>query len=262
MEEIKPVEGEQVPELSPVEQRALEMGWKPRSEFDGDESDFVDAKEFVGRKPLFEKLSQQSRKIKNLENAFGALQTHYTTVKETEYNRALAALKAERKTAVSEGDGDKWEALDEEIKTLEAQAESMKTLREQPVAEQPAHPALQTWLAQNPWYTSNSYMRAFAEEKGTQLHRSGMAPEEVLKEVTKLVKKEFPNKFTNPNKESAPNVSEGGKPSKSGGGSLAAVEAGLTEQQRKIMNTLINQRNSKGEPLMTKEQYLKDLQKV
>ena len=46
-EETKIVE-EQVqevaPEVSPLEQQALAMGWKPRTEFDGSDDEFIDAK--------------------------------------------------------------------------------------------------------------------------------------------------------------------------------------------------------------------------
>ena len=66
-EEIKDVEvpegtGEEqtqekkAPELSAVEQKAIEMGWKPKDNFDGEETDFIDAAEFVRRKPLFDKI--------------------------------------------------------------------------------------------------------------------------------------------------------------------------------------------------------------
>ena len=54
-EETKPQEGQQEQAQhtpDPIETRALEMGWRPKEEFDGNEEDFIDAKEFVRRKPL------------------------------------------------------------------------------------------------------------------------------------------------------------------------------------------------------------------
>src|SRR5690349_8946842 len=120
-------QGEQPPkEYTAIEQKAMEMGWRPLEEFEGAEEDFVDAKEYVGRKPLFDKISTQSREVKQLRQAVEALKTHYTAVRETEYNRALAALKAERKTALNEGDGDKFEALTDEIASIEEQAAQIK----------------------------------------------------------------------------------------------------------------------------------------
>ena len=43
-------------ELSAIEQRAIEMGWRPQEEFNGDEEDFIDAKEFVRRKNIKQSL--------------------------------------------------------------------------------------------------------------------------------------------------------------------------------------------------------------
>jgi len=260
-EQVEGQEGQQQVELTPVEKKALEMGWRPKEEYDGPEEDFVDAKEFVGRQPLFERLSKQGRHIKQLEQSMEALKTHYTTVRETEYKRAIEALKAERKTALQEGDGDKFEKLSEEIDTLTSQTESMKQLREQPVVQETqVHPTFQHWVAQNPWYQEQAYMRQFADDEGTRLYKQGLPPEEVLKKVSEAVKKEFPHKFRNPNKDLAPNTAEsGGKPAKTGN-SMAAIEGGLTDQERSIMNTLLRQKKSDGTPLMTKEQYLKELQ--
>jgi hypothetical protein len=105
-----------VPEHTDVEKRAIEMGWRPLSEFDGDEADFIDAKEFVGRKPLYDKISSTTKELKAVRNAVEALKELYTKVQETEYKRALTTLKDERKKALVEGDADRFQSLDDEIK--------------------------------------------------------------------------------------------------------------------------------------------------
>lgn len=230
---------------SEIELKAMEMGWRPREEFNGTDDDFIDAKEFVRRKPLFDKIEHSSREVKELRKALDALKTHYTTVKESEYNRALATLKAARKDALTNGDGDQFEAIDQEIKRVEQEAVSVKQIDEiQPEPVQ--HPEFVGWLNRNPWYNSTPYMRQFADQVGLRL-KGQMPPAEVLKEVEKAVKQEFPTKFKNPNKESAPDVdSSDGKTSRSGGFEL-------TEQERKIMNTFVRS------GVMTKEKYIADL---
>lgn len=258
---VQPQEGsgEQVQEkqLSPVEVKAMELGWRPLEEFEGPEEDFVDAKEFVGRQPLYERLSKQGRHLKTVEQQLDALKTHYTSVKETEYKRAVAALKEERAAAFTEGDGVKYEKLGDEIETLESQAESMRELRETTPVEPQVNPVLQQWVTRNPWYTNSEYMRVYADKVGTQLYQQGVPPEEVLKKVTEAVKKEFPDKFKNTNKDLAPNTADsGGKPTKGGGNSLGALEASLTDQERSIMNTLVRGGT------MTKEKYLQDLKAI
>lgn len=231
---------------SEIEQKAMEMGWRPRDEFNGSDDDFIDAKEFVRRKPLFDKIEHSSREVKELRKALDALKTHYTTVKESEYNRALSTLKAARKDALTNGDGDQFEAIDQEIKRVEQEAVSVKQIDEvQPEPVQ--HPEFVGWLNRNPWYNSTPYMRQFADQVGLKL-KGQMPPAEVLKEVEKAVKQEFPQKFRNPNKESAPNVdsSDGKSGAKSGGFELS-------EQERRIMNTLVRTNQ------ITKEKYIADL---
>lgn len=252
-EEVQNSNTEEQKEFTPIEQKALEMGWRPKEEFGGDEDDFVDAKEFVRRQPLFDKISQQSHELKAVKRAMEALKHHYTTVKESEYERALAALKKERSQAVADGDGDKFNALDQEIKTIEEQVEEIKEVKDQPLVQE-VHPELQAWINANKWYTEVGYMRAFAEDLGQKLYKQGVPPTEVLKQITQAVKKEFPSKFTNPNKQTAPNVENGAKGSKASSKGISASD--LTDQERKIMKTLVQS------GVITEEKYLADLQAV
>jgi hypothetical protein len=254
-EELKVEQTEQeVSQVSEIEQKALEMGWRPKEEFDGDETEFIDAKEFVRRQPLFDKISHQSREIKEVRKALEALKTHYTTVRESEYERALTSLKQARKTALSDGDGDRFDALDDEIKVVEKQVESIKAVKDtQIVQDSQEHPEFTSWKNQNRWYESTGYMRKFADDFGTELAARGVPPAEVLKQVAQAVRKEFPGKFSNPNKENAAPVNSGA----SGGNQRSAsIEGSLTEQERTIMNTLVRSGT------ITKEKYLADLKAI
>lgn len=256
-EELKteqtPVEQTAEPELSSIEQRALEMGWRPKDEFNGDEDDFIDAKEFVRRKPLFDRIEQQGKALKNVTKALEALKEHYGKVQETEYKRALNDLKMQRKAALSDGDGDRFEEIDAQIKSIETQAQSFKANQELPIVqEEVIHPEFQAWTSKNPWYGTIPYMRNFADSLGQELAASGRySNSEILQEVEKRVKAEFPDKFRNRNKDNAPDVSSGGKPSRTSNDDVQ-----LTEQERKIMNTLVATKQ------ITKEKYLADLKKI
>lgn len=253
-----PQDGEQAPQqeapqYTEMEQRAMSLGWRPKEEWDGSEDDFIDAKEFVRRQPLFEKISHQSRELKQVRQAVEALKTHLTTVREGEYQRALEALKAERRAALSDGDGEKFDRLDDEIKTVEAEVKQIKELAKAP-AVQEVHPEFQSWMQANPWYETQNHMRIFADEVGKKLHASGMAPAEVLKAVEKEVRKEFPNKFSNPNKELAPKVAASG--GKGGSGRADPIEASLSDVERRIMDNLVRS------GVMTKDEYIADLKRV
>jgi hypothetical protein len=95
-------------------------------------------------------------------------------------------------------------------------------------------------------------MRKWADDYGTSLAGQGLTPSEVLKKVEEGVKKEFPQKFTNPNKNNAPSVESGSQ--KAAGSKKDDIE--LSDQERKIMNTLVSTK------VMTKDEYLKQLKAV
>lgn len=245
--------GEQAPEYSPVELKALEMGWRPQEEYDGDIEDFVDAKEFVGRKPLYDKIAATSKQLKNISQAVEALKLHNGKVEEAGYQRALKDLKTERKQALVDGDADRFDSLDDEIKTVERQVDVIRVEQTRPLIQEevPAHPEFQSWQNKNQWYSSVKYMRSFADELGGRLANT-MSPTDVLKEVEKAVRKEFPQKFVNPNKGDAPDVNS----PRNNGRSPKAESIEMSEQEVSIMNKFVRQ------GVMTKAEYIADLKKI
>lgn len=261
-EETKPQDGnEQVDQVdqntgpTETEKRAMEMGWRPKTEFNGDDDSFIDAKEFVRRKPLFDKIEIQSKEIKNVRKAIEALQTHYTAREAAAVESALSKLRVARQQAVSDSDGESFNAIDTEIKRVEKESERLQQLEKAPTLPQQEelHPEFQAWTNRNRWYNTDEDMRVWADGRGIKLAQEGKSPAEVLIELEKVVKKTFPQKFTNPNKSSAPDV-EGGNRGTNSGGKGDGME--LSEQERKIMNTLVASKT------MTKEKYLEQLKAI
>lgn len=241
------------PEFTDIEHRAMDMGWRPKEEFNGSEDDFIDAKEFVRRKPLFEKIEAQGKQLKNAIKTLEAFKLHYGKVQETEYQRALTTLKSERKLALENGDGEKFEQLDDEIKEVEKHAEEVRAVATTPVESSGEdHPTFQSWKQRNGWYSNDEDMRAYADGLGTRLQQKGMAPEDVLSEVEKKVKEVFPTKFTNQNKRQAPNVnSSTERPSRN-----ANELVSMSSTEKAIMDQLVSSGT------ITKEAYLADFKKI
>lgn len=239
-------------QYSEIELRAMDMGWRPQEEFEGNPDDFVDAKEFVRRQPLFDKIESQSKELKNVKKALDALKQHYTSVKEAEYNRAVKALEAAREQAITEGDGAKFTQLDKELKNVEAQNKQIEALKTEPSG--PPQEFVE-WNNRNKWYQSDEDMTVFADAYGMRYKQNHpeTPPAKVLEEVEKAVKRNFPNKFENPRKANAPDVDTSKGSSRK---SVSSGEADLTEQERQIMNTLVRGGH------ITKEKYLDDLKKV
>jgi len=242
-------------EPSPFEVRAREMGWRPKDEWAGEEEDFVDAKEFVQRQPLFEKIESQNRTIKNVQKTLDALKQHYSQVKESEYKRALAALEAQKETAISDADGARAVQVERQIRQVEREFEQVKREAQQENQAPENDPQeFVSWKAKNAWYENKEEMRIFADAYGTKLAKEGMTPGEVLREVSKKVRSTFPDQFRNPNKDDAPDVSVSTPRGKNT--SSKSDDYPLTEEERRIMNTLVR------DGTLTKEKYIADLKAI
>jgi hypothetical protein len=267
VEDIKPQEGgqpepeqKQEREFSAIEQKAMELGWRPKEEFSGDEEAFVDAKEFVNRQPLFDKITSQSKHIKRVEQTLEALKQHQDKITKSAYEKAMRDLKAQQERAVEDGDLTQYHALNEKQKEIEQEHQELQATLKTPVEPQ-VHPELQEWIARNSWFETQPHMRVFADQYSDQFAakvRAGiMTSGEALKEIEKAVRNEFPNKFRNPNKDKPSSV-EGS----SGKASSKTESFELSDQERKIMNTLTAMKNKDGTPFMTKEKYISELKQA
>lgn len=236
----------ETPELSPVEQKALEQGWKPKDQFDGDPTEFIDAPEFVRRGELFEKIERQSKEVRQLKEALEAFKVHHTKVKEAEYNRALKAVDAARKKAFDEGDGEKFFALEEQMKSIKEEAAIVKEAAEAPTPSTP--PALESWMKQNSWYQSDRAMTAFADSLAIELHGKGYTLDQALREIDAEVRKEFSSKF----ERKRPPSPEGSTRT----GSTKSDNFKLSDEERQVMRKLVKQ------GVMTEAEYIKDLKAV
>lgn len=252
-DQVDNVDQVNTPSANEVEARSA--GWVPKDEYSGDENKWVDADEFIRRGPLFEKINSTSRELKEVRKALDQLKVHHASVKETAYKEALADLKAQKREAFIEGDPDKIIDIDDQIATVKEQQRVHDANRKAEV-EQAAtgdiHPEFAAWTSRNTWYTSSRPMKAYADTLGTELAASGLTPSEVLKRVEVEVKKEFPHKFVNPNRDKAAaveGVSKGGGKGGSGGDNL-------TDFERNIMERFVRQ------GVMTREQYKADLKKT
>lgn len=236
--------------LSEIELRASEEGWVPEEEWTGNKEKWRPAKEFLDRGELFKKIDDQNRTVKELKRALDDMKRHHVSVRETEYARALQALKLQKKTALDEGDSATVIRLDDQIDLVKVEQSRLAQVAQQPQVEELA-PQFVRWVDQNKWYETNQPMKAYADALGRDLAAAGMKPEDVLKEVEKQVKQEFPNKFRNANRDKPNNVE--GSSNKGGKGVDSFV---LSDEENRVMNRFVRQ------GVMTKEQYIKDLKSV
>ena len=237
--------------LTPIEQKAAEQGWVPKDQWQGDEESWRPAKEFLDRGELFKKIEDQNRTIKEFKRALEDLKGHHAKTRETEYARALAELKSQKKAALEEGDADQVIKLDDQIDLVKEEQLKMKQ-QEIRVPEAPQiDPEFTSWVSKNKWYETSEPMKAYADKIGRDLAYSGASPSEVLREVERRVKAEFPHKFVNPNREKAAPVE--GSVNKGGKG---VDSFQLTDEERRVMQRFVRT------GVMTEKEYIAELKRT
>lgn len=242
---------DKTPELSEVEIKAMEEGWVPKEQWEGNPADWRDAQTFVDRGQLFKKIEDQNRTIKDFKRALADLQNHHATVRETEYKRALETLKAQKMQALEDGDAKGVIQLDDEIDAVRQEQRKLQTEQVQKPAGPP--PEFTEWVEKNKWYNTDEDARAYADGIGRQLAIKGVEPEAVLKEVEQRVKKTFPQLFRNPNKDKAGSV----ETSSAKGGKSHSESFHLSEEERRVM-----QRFVRTIPGFDEKQYVNELKRV
>jgi len=137
---------QQQEQSNPLFDKAKASGWKPLEEFEGDPDQWVDAKEFIGRAPLFEKNHKLKKEVNELKNTLHEVKGYITKVSQAAYNKAVADLTAQRDAAIDDGDKDQVRAIDKAMK----EAESIKV----PIDN--VHPAIKAWEDDNgEWFYAN-----------------------------------------------------------------------------------------------------------
>lgn len=233
-QEVTPEEVVEEKQYSAIELEAMEQGWRPKEEFQGDPDRFIEAGEFVRRGELFGKIDHQSKEIKQLKSTMEQFARHHANVEKVAYDRAIKDLKAQRKAALAEGDVDRFDELDNQIdEVTDERNKFLEQARTTPVTPT-VNPAFSEWVARNPWYSKDTLLQGAADRFGTELARQGMDPLEVLKQVEKKIKEEFPHKFTNPNRE---RVSAVEAPAARGGSAKSRFTP--TEEQKRIGQSFV-----------------------
>lgn len=250
-EEIVPEAGGENTDLSPIQEKALEQGWKPKDQFEGNEDEFIDAPEFVRRGELFGKIEHQGKELKAVRQALEALKQHNSKIEQSAYDKALKSLQETRKQAFIEGETERAFAIEDQIELVKEEKSRLAQQSQQP-AVQEINPTFQAWVDKNKWYTTDVAMQAVADRIGTEMARRGVPQDEVLDKVVREVREAFPHKFQNTNRE-RPSAVEA---SNRGGSSAVRSTQAMSEDERNIMRKIVNT------GVMTEKEYMDQLKKA
>jgi hypothetical protein len=258
---------------SEVQHEAESQGWVPKERFRGNESDWVDADVFVkrGREilPILRKnnenlvrdlnaTKEQLKEFRQAAEDFKAFQRDSYARKAADYEKQIAEIKASRAQAISDGDGQKVNALDDaldeakdslrEAKQAVTDVVSAPTQVEAPTA---IEPNLQAWLDRNTWFGQDKRLTGMVNGIGESLRLEfpGLKGQPFLDKLDEVLAEEFP-KFGKKRTPSSPVESGSGRQSRSG--SAAHSYDNLPADAQRACDRFVKQK------LMTREQYVAD----
>lgn len=269
MSEESVISNEVAPE---VVKEAESQGWVPKERFRGNESDWVDANTFVkrGREilPILRKnnenlvkdlnaTKEQLKEFREAAEEFKKFQKEAYERKANEYEARIKEIKESRAQAISDGDGQKVNALDdaldqakEDLKEAKQAVKEADTVKEAPPPAANIEPELQTWLDGNEWFGQDKRMTAVANGIGESLRLEFplLKGKAFLEKLDEVLAEEFPNKFGK--KQSPASRVESGSGRQGRGGSNAQSYDNLPADAKAACDKFVKQK------LMTKEEYV------
>ncbi len=254
-------ETEITPAPDPVEVTARAKGWKPKEEYTGDPGLYVDAKEFLGREPLFDRMRVILRENKEIKKTVDAMAKHWNKNLEREVNARIIELKYQKREAVKTGDVAQVEAIDKAIEQEnERKADAVAPEKAGP------DPAVVAWVEANPWYIKDPELHDFAVSfNDAYLRRHPGALEDSLTKTAEAVKKAYPDRFPKPVKTNGeddppprPPVApvEGGGPRPGGGGKKYTVSR-LSADQKRVYDQIVTEHK-----VTTHDAFFKSLDEI
>ena len=248
-------EGTQVEESGIDEEtlkEATRQGWVPKDQYNGPEDKWVDADTFVKKGKEINALLRKDndflkREVAEMKSTMMEFKKFHAETEKRAYDRAMADLRDQKKEAISQGDGDRVLQIDDAIDDLKSSKPTP-----QPAAAPQIDPTFTQWSEENKWYANDAQLKAEADMIGEVLKRQNpnMLGQDFLDEVTTRVKRMYPEKFTNNNR-NRPSPVEGTTAPK------ATAKAGKTFRDLPPEAQQACQKFEK-QGLVTRDQYLKE----
>jgi protein-arginine kinase activator protein McsA len=182
------------------------QGWTDQENYKGDPERYKTAKQFIddGNKHatiLKERNKKLVDQVSEMQSTMTQLVEDQNKQKEKAVKKAIDELKVQKAEAINESDGEKVNQIDEEIDQLKEEAKP----------EPKTNAEFDHWLTENKWYDTDLELKGEANMLAKAYIDAGSfkTMQEVYKAVTRKIKREFPDRFENPNKKEPSAMSEG-----------------------------------------------------
>lgn len=226
------------PEQAQYEERARRQGWRPKEEYAGDPSRWVDAKTFVEKgeavlpvlRERFHKMEERAtatdrelretrKQLEDTTRVIVELRDMSRVAEERAYARAARDLESREREAVREASEEKFDLLRREREALEqSRPKPPPVAAAAPTPPSPpaptSNPIVDSWISENPWFQSDPVLNSLAIDEDRQVKAShpDWSVQEQLAEVKRRVVDRFPEKFGNTRRKAPPPVSTSSAP--------------------------------------------------
>ena len=231
------------------EEEARAQGWRPQEEYSGDPERWTDAKTFVEKgekiagilKSRVEKLETRLEEAERANREFGQYTKAQLAKERQKSADKIAQLEAQLAQAITDGDGQAFTKLNNEISQERSRAPFEQNVDAAALASE--------WLKNNPWYNADTDLQIYADGLAERVANEGYQGKAYYKEITDRVRARFPEKFENPNKKRANGVESAGEIETQD--SRPHTYANLPPDAKSACDMFVKQ------GLMTKEEYVK-----
>ena len=199
---------EEVKVVAPeIEAEAREQGWVPKDEFRGKEDDWRDAETFVkiGKdlnpilrknnerfKAELEKTKRDLEELRKVTEEFKEHQKTQAAARELTLKNEIAALKKEKSTAISAGDGERVNEIDDRIDELREESRKVVETPAPKPAPQAEAKELTAWKDKNKWYSTDYTLKMQADIIAEDIvNRTGLRGQAFLDELDKVLEETF-----------------------------------------------------------------------
>jgi len=200
------------------EEEARKSGWTPEEEWKGEppKQGFKTAEQWIKDgedilpivKSKLEKVEAKLEEQTRVNKEFGEFFQNFKEKEKGEKTKLIEELEAVKKQAIDDGDGAAF---------LKAEQEIAQISKPEAIPIQELTPIQQGWISQNSeWFERDVDMTAYALGMSDVIRGEGYIDQSqaFFDEVDKRVRKQFPTKFENTNRQRASSVEEGGEKEK------------------------------------------------
>jgi hypothetical protein len=251
-------EAQEAAQATETDTKARKMGWVSQDEWKGAEDKWRPAAEFVERGenivPILKDRLDKMEADYNLVLKSNA--NEIKQIKQQAYDDALAkfeseteALEVKELQAFDEGDTEGFKKIKKDQKALK------EPVKPKVVETAPAESVVFVdWAEKNKWYKDDSLLQRNANMIGEQIQAAnpGIDETKFYGMVEAQIREEFPDKFTNPNRQEAASVEGGaGSPQQEGQAKFADLPKAAKDQFTRLAAKMKEKKRE-----YTKEQFL------